>query len=259
MQWKEIIEWLAPRAAERDEAFREEIGRLARRSLYIIAAVEFGMPLVSVLSGLVLDMEYFTARLRLSHLLPFFALGAFAFLAARVDKSGRVARPMAYLLGTLTTLVMIVQYLDDRTAGAGDEFVLIINITIVLLVATAAIPGWPVHMLGMGLAIVIARLALASAVPSAGPAAQLLQSSRTLHFLATATILCAALTGANYQLLLSAYRAFHESIRAQSRLLLAETAASRDVSSPLSVTRSTTPRARCGAPCILSRRSPRAK
>jgi signal transduction histidine kinase len=181
---------------------------------------------VSVLSGLVLDMEYFTARLRLTHLLPYFALGAFAFLAARVDKSGRVARPMAYLLGTLTTLVMIVQYLDDRTAGAGDEFVLIINITIVLLVATAAIPGWPVHMLGMGLAIVIARLALASAVPSAGPAAQLLQSSRTLHFLATATILCAALTGANYQLLLSAYRAFHESIRAQSRLLLAETAAS---------------------------------
>jgi signal transduction histidine kinase len=133
---------------------------------------------------------------------------------------------LAYLLGTATTLVMIAQYLDDRTAGAGDEFVLIINITVVLLVATAAVPGWPIHMLGMGLAIIIARLALASAIPGAGPAAELLHSSPTLHFLATLTILCAALTGANYQLLLSAYRAFHEAIRSQSRLLLAENAAS---------------------------------
>lgn len=31
------------------------IHRLARRSLYIIAAVEFGMPLVSLLFGLLLD------------------------------------------------------------------------------------------------------------------------------------------------------------------------------------------------------------
>jgi len=227
MQWNEIREWLAPRAAERDEAFRKEIDRLARRSLYVIAAVEFGMPLVSVLFGVLLDVELITQQLRLPHLLPFFVLGALALLAARVDKAGNYARLLAYLLGTATASVMIGQYFFGRTtAGAGDELVLIINITIVLLVATAAVPGWPLHMLGMGLVIMVARLALGSAVPGAGPAAELLRSSHTFHFLPTATVLCAALTGANYQLLLSAYRAHHEAIRAQSRLLLAETAAS---------------------------------
>ena len=226
MQGKEIREWLAPRAAERDEAFREEIHRLARRSLYIIAAVEFGMPLVSLLFGLLLDSDLITERLRLAHLLPFFVLAALAFLAARVDKTGRLARPLAYLFGTMTAIVMISQHIAHRTAVPGDELLLILNITIVLLVATAAVPGWPVHMLGMGFAIMFARVALTSAAVGAQPALEMLRASHTVHFLPAATVLCAALTGANYQLLLSAYRSFHEAIRAQSRLLLTETAAS---------------------------------
>lgn len=43
----ELLEFLLPREPDRDPGFGQEIRRLARRSLYIVGAVQIGLPLIS--------------------------------------------------------------------------------------------------------------------------------------------------------------------------------------------------------------------
>ncbi len=225
MRWKQIWDWIAPRAAESDEGFRQEIERLAQRSLYIIAAVEFGMPVVSLFFGFVLDMGTVLERFRPSYLLSYFLLGAFLVAAARTKRLQRHFRLLAYASGIATASFLILQHLDRRSGLPSDELVLVINLTVILLVGTAAIPGWPLHMLGVGLAVMICRVGLTSLALGGAQAVEVLQSSHSTHFLPAATILCAGLAGASYHRIHAAYLGYQEAMHAQSRLMLAETAA----------------------------------
>jgi signal transduction histidine kinase len=120
---------------------------------------------------------------------------------------------------------MVWQHLQRSRGTGAEELVLVINLMVVLLVGTAAIPGRPLHMLAMGVTVMICRVGLTSLVFGAAPALEVLRSSHSIHFLPAATVLCAGLAGANYHRIHAAYLAYQEAVRVQSRLLMAETAA----------------------------------
>jgi signal transduction histidine kinase len=77
----------------------------------------------------------------------------------------------------------------------------------------------------MGVAVMACRVGLTSLVFGVEPAVRVLRSSHSTHFLPAATVLCAGLAGANYHRIRAAYDSYQKAMRAQSSLLLAETAA----------------------------------
>jgi signal transduction histidine kinase len=224
MRWEQIWDWIAPQAAESDDGFGEEIARLSQRSLYIIGAVEFGMPLISLFFGLLLDPAI-RERFHFRDMLPYFLVGGIAIGAGRIESLRRHFRLIAYAIGTATAALMVWQHLQRSRGTGAEELVLVINLMVVLLVGTAAIPGRPLHMLAMGVTVMICRVGLTSLVFGAEPALEVLRSSHSTHFLPAATVLCAGLAGANYHRIHAAYLAYQEAVRVQSRLLMAETAA----------------------------------
>jgi hypothetical protein len=121
MRWKQTWDWIATQDAESDEGFREEIARLSQRSLYIIGAVEFGMPLISLFFGLLLDPAI-RERFHFQDMFAYFVMGGIAIGAGRIESLRRHFRLIAYAIGTATAALMVWQHLQrSRGTGAGRD------------------------------------------------------------------------------------------------------------------------------------------
>jgi len=224
-RWRRFQEFLFPHAAERDPAFRREINRLSVRSLYIIAAVCVGTPILSFLVHIVAEtIEPYPKDVRPWQPIAFFALACGLVASARWDWGRRHARLVALLSAVVSAAILIwFHFLESANL---DEAALasMLGVVIVLLVAVVAIPALPWQIFVLGVAIgwlhwLSAELAVSwRLIPPI-----------SIHYFAgmdVVVLLCTGMAAVGYQRIFEAHRAHQSEMDAQSRLLVSENAAS---------------------------------
>ncbi|MCW5976446.1 MAG: HAMP domain-containing histidine kinase [Bryobacteraceae bacterium] len=146
---EEFLELFTRRKAESDAEFRLEVDRLSQRGLRVIGWVEIGLTTVSVLlwlTGLPLPHE---AGPQPWAIASFLALGAASLAAARKASLAEHARAIAFLVGSLTAVVMSTANVLAARESAGYPAAL--DLLTVLLVAVAVLPVTPLQVTGLGL------------------------------------------------------------------------------------------------------------
>ena len=229
----ELREFLLPQLPERDEGFRREIVRLATRSLYIMGGVNLGLPLVALPIGLFVAHQMAppppsAATVRLLSLGAFFFVGGSTIALAGTAWAGRYPRLIAGLSGLCTAAILILlPLLTSPDAIHGQAAVETgISLMFVQLVVVAVIPLRPIQMFAFGLSVMTLYLSSAAWISGWAATKQAIDQNHAVHSLPLTIILCATLCAVNYQRLFATYRSHQQTLQAQSRLFLAESAAS---------------------------------
>ena len=233
MMLSDVSEFLLPRAPERDEGFRQEITRLAKRSLYILGAVEIGFPILAAPIGMFIAHEDRPptpddVQIRLWSIASFFALGLITIATAKTACAAKFPRLTASLsgLGAVAILVFF-PLLSSPDAIFGQAAVETgLGLLFVQLVGLAVVPLRPMQMFAFGTSMWVLYLACAAWVSDWATAALAFEENHALHILPVATALCTGLSAVNYQRLAATYRSQQQTLEAQSRLFRAESAAS---------------------------------
>ncbi len=221
--WTQPRLLLLPGEAERDPGFRAEIQRLSVRSLYIIAGVNLGMPLLSMLFDVLASAIEPREIVPVQWILPaMFGLAALVAGAARIELGRRHARAIALGAGVLTAVVLtwaeLVANPDRSLAGMAS----IVNVVVVLLVGVSAVPAQPWHIFVFGTVINSMHWSSLHYAASKG-----LADPISLHYYAgmdLIMLLCVALTALNYHRLLETYESHRGELEAQSQLLVSDNA-----------------------------------
>jgi signal transduction histidine kinase len=134
--------WLLPGSAERDEGFHQEILSLSYRGLRIIGLIEMGIAIFA-----------FTGVMPWEFALGLMILGLATVLAARVGS----AYPHNRLLAAVSSGLGVGIAALTIAASASEDFALG-AVTVLALMAAAALPLLPLQSLGIGLAAVAAGI-----------------------------------------------------------------------------------------------------
>ena len=233
----ELLEFLLPREPDRDPGFRQEIRRLARRSLYIVGAVEIGLPLVTFPIGLLIHSHpsvprsyYDPSRLRYVGLLWIVGLGTIA--AARTKWGFRQGRLLASASTLAVAAILIAAHfqggkiVEGLTGDWRSAVELGVSLIFVELVAVAVLPLRPVHMFLLGTSITLLCFSGFVLVHDWETALQAFAQNHALHGLPIATLLTSGLSAVIYRYLYETYKSHQQTMNAQSQLLLAESSAS---------------------------------
>lgn len=242
MDWQPVVEFFTLGRAERDAEFREEVRRIARRGLAIIAGVEFG---VTALSFVSLRLTGDGREVSPGFYFAFVALGLAALAAWKLDQKGRHARSMGFGIGILT--VIMLTWMDVVCARQQNlpPFAAL-DVLMVLMVSVAALPATFWQMLAMGVASVTIHNAIVAWAVSVGA----VQSpDPTMTPLGVLVMLSAALAGLNYSRLANGFASQRAVVNAELRRAQTENAAtmarlaaalSHELNSPLGALKSST-------------------
>lgn len=221
--WRERIQrYLLPGDIENDSGFREEIQRLSHIGLQVVGGVTIAATLFMVLSHMLLDpsSELMPHRLWLGAILV--SIGVLTLGAARVKALHPRARLVGAVSGLLTAAVVTFSLIRmtqiDPTA---DDFVPG-NITLVTLVAVAALPLRPTDTLLFGFLLETIYVAIAYGLEeflNVGPGVD----SLYVLFIFMLTGLAAALTAVLYHQRRSSYEWHVSTLQAAENLRQAET------------------------------------
>ena len=224
-RWRQLQEFLFPHAAERDPAFRREINRLSIRSLYVIAAVCVGTPVLSFLAHIVAEtIEPYPKDIRPWQPVAFFVLACALVACARWDWGRRHARLLALFSAVVSAAILIWFHFLESANPQEAALASMLGVVIVLLVAVVAIPALPWHLFALGVGIGWLHWFSAELAVSWG-----LIPPISIHYFAGMDIvilLCAGMAAVGYQRIFEAHRAHQSEMDAQSRLLVSENAAS---------------------------------
>ncbi len=224
--WPGWKAFLLPGDAEQDPGFRRQIDRLGLRGLYIIAGVTAGMPILGYVFHTLADLiePRYAGHPKLLVLGGLLAFAGMIFAAARTQWVRARGRLAGFLAGFVVSLILTWSSFalgpDPSEAVLASMF----DVIVVLLVGVAALPARPMQMAVWGAAIAGANFFSMYAAESMG-----LVERISLHYYAgmdLVLVLCVALTGFNYQLLLKSYLAHRNQMQSQSQLLVSESAVS---------------------------------
>ncbi|HYP08058.1 MAG TPA: HAMP domain-containing sensor histidine kinase [Bryobacteraceae bacterium] len=231
--WQERAQrYILPGSIEQDPRFRDEIQRLSRIGLLVIGSIAIAVSAFMTSAHVLLDPRGEMLPVRAAMLGSLLVLGLLTILTTRSEALLRRGRLIAILAATVGngivtwSLLLLTQF--DRNAVAGIPG----NITMIMLVAAAAIPFRPTDMLVVGFimeAEYVALALLAARLYSVGRGVDPLY----VLFIFMVTCLSTALTAVVYEQRRSTYE-WHkrtletaEKLReAEARNLLSENAAS---------------------------------
>jgi signal transduction histidine kinase len=219
--WRQIQTYLFPGAAEREEAFRQEILRASQMALLIIGVILIAVSVFMVLARLLILFEPAILGLRLTEAAAIVALGLIAVGLSRTGAVRPYARLSAILLSVATAAVLMWASLLVSSHYTNPDDFIPGQMTLVMLVAITIVPLRPMHTLALG-----AALGIVYAVCT-------LEAQRRFHagtgpddnyvlFIVTLTLLCTGITAVLYH----QRRANYELRESQARMLLAENASS---------------------------------
>ena len=231
--WLERIQrYLFPGDIESDPRFRSQIRRLSHIGLQVVAAIEVIVSLFMLMAHLVLDPDVELRPLRLDLAAWLVLLGMLTFGAARIRRLYSHARLLSGVSGLISGVILTwMMLLMSRYDPAADHAIPG-NITLIMLVAVAAIPFRPTDTLFLGFLLESQYVVLTLA------AQEFLQAGRGVDklfvlFIFMVTCLAAALSAMLYEQRRSAYQWHSRSMATAERLrqsetknLLAENAAS---------------------------------
>lgn len=229
---------LLPGAAEADESFRNEVLRLGRRGLVVIAAIQILAPVFMLIGRWLLRSADLPGGPPIQ-LLSYIQIGVAMLLgfgtlwAARTKLAERKPRLIGAASGFLQSAVLTWSWILIAHRYEGSDRYIPVSVTVVLLVATVTLPFRPMQTLALGLSIeVFALLSWIAAVWWGITPGGALDGS---HYLFTLMVvfLCTGLTGVLYTERCAQHEAHQRAIEAaealagaQTRLLLAESTAS---------------------------------
>ena len=226
--------FLFPEEAERDGGFRAELLRLCRQGLWVIAAVEIAVPVFMLLAQFLVLRDPLTSwRIRGVQAASVMVVGMATALAARAKPELWMARAFGWLSGLASGMILIISsLLLHGRDEAGDHYIPG-QITMVLLVGLGALPFRPIHTFSLCMSLWICYV-LAGWTALRWDVLTGLDADGTQGiFILMITLLSMALTAVlyaerrgNYLAHQDAIRASESLCRAQSRVLLAENAAS---------------------------------
>ena len=233
----EFLEFLLPREPDRDPGFRQEIRRLARRSLYIVGAVDIGLPLISFPISILIHSHPSVPSsnddpAKLWHVGLLWVVGLLTIAAARTKWGFRHGRLLASISILAVAAILIVgHFLGGKTIEGGTEdwaaaVELGVGLIFVKLVAVAVLPLRPVHMFALGTSVTSLCFSGFVLVLDWEMALEAFAQNHALHGLPIATLLTWALSGVIYRYLYETYKSHQQTMNAQSQLLLAESSAS---------------------------------
>lgn len=219
--------------AEREEGFRKEIDALSRRGVQVIALLGMTAPVLILLAQLAMLPDRSTWGLRAASTLGTVSIGLAAWLVASIKPqwiSDRLVGSAACgaVGANLTTFSLLL-----AANGAPTMYYIPGHITIALLVAIGALPLRPLQTLSLGLAMWAYYLLAGHLAVSWNIITVVDPDRMQMLFILMAVFLGAALSAVLYRERLANYRSHQEALRAseglcqtQSRLLLAQNAAS---------------------------------
>ena len=233
----ELLEFLLPREPDRDPSFRQEIRRLARRSLYIIGAVELGLPLISLPIGILSHSHPSVTRsfddpAKLWHVGLLWLVGLLTIAAARTKWGFRQGRLLASISTLAVAAILVVGHflggaiIEGGTGDLAADVELGVGLIFVNLVAVAVLPLRPVQMFALGTLFTLLCFSGFVLFRDWEAALEAFAQNHALHGLPIATLLASGLSAVIYRYLYETYKSHQQTMNAQSQLLLAESSAS---------------------------------
>lgn len=227
MRLDALRHYLFPGEAERDEGFLQESFRISDAGLNIIWRAEITVAVLLVLGRVLLAGDPEMAGLLWTEALALILIGALTFAARRVGAAYPWSRAFGIVSVFLIGLTLIgFSLLMKHQYGAED--LILGQTTLVMLLAVAALPVRPAQTLALGLGLGAAYAGLVEwLAPSLG-----IQTAYLL-FIVTLTLVSTGLTAVIYSQRVAGYQSYVQTVhaleglrQAQSRMLLAENAAS---------------------------------
>src|SRR5687768_8463774 len=142
MRWRQIRDWLLPRAPEQDEGFRQEVFSASHRGARVVVGVEA----VVAIAG-------FAGFLPRPAAFGLLILAAATFGLVSVGRAYPHERLLALLSATIASVIAVRSIL----AGASMDYALG-TAAFLVLAAVTALPLLPVQSLGMGSIVFVAGL-----------------------------------------------------------------------------------------------------
>lgn len=253
-RFAEIRDFVLPRRAEREQAFRAEIERLGRRGLLVIAWIEIIMPLVGLLAQRVLIGPSGPRVYTLWPIATYIVLGLLTRWVAGTYWGGNNTRVVGMVSGLGAVAIDTWSELEAVAAGVLPSTSGGSGVLVVLLVGLAVLPLMPWQMLVLGAlssGLYIWWTSHAAAIGWIRPESL---NDVEMQFLPVLILLCTALAGVGYRRVYSSYLSHEQALRvsedlrrAESRTLIAQGAASmgrlaaavsHELNSPLGTMRS---------------------
>ena len=219
--------------AEDDDEFREELTSLANKGLLVIGAICILAPLFVLVVGL-LGVSQFLDPGAVRPMLRVMALGVVTTALAR----WRPAQPWSRLVGLGVGYLVGVSEIWSSLTGPevaqplmGSVHRIPGDVSMVMLVALAALPMRPLQTSLLGFALLVTYGLL---IPLSGQTADMSYHATNLVAMVLVILISTGLTAVIYQRRLAAFaarrqavEAFEQLREAQSKLLISETAASQ--------------------------------
>jgi len=218
------VGYLFPGEAERDPGFRAEIERLSVRALWAIGYINLVMPMVGFLFHSIVQVFEPDQPRPLWSLVAFPSIGLLVLATARWSWGRRRARVLALLWGFVSGSLLSWSQFSPVTQPDTAHVSSAINIVVVLLVGVVAVPARPWQILLLAASLNASNFALSSLAV----AWDLIPPISLHHYagLDLIALLCTGLAALNYHRIHETYRAHRSEMAAQSRLLVADNAAS---------------------------------
>ncbi len=230
MSWRRIREFLLP-SAESDEGFRQELLRLGHQGLRVVGAVSIGVSAFMLFARLLIAPDPAAMASRTWQGMAVAGIGLAALLLARLEWSYERSRAIALACGVLIGSMLIASSMGVFSARLMTDAYIPSQITLILLVAVAAIPARPAQVFSIG--VILGSVYLACGWSGARPPGAPGLDGTYIVFIVMLTLLTTALTAViyagrytNYLSYAQALRASEELRQAQTRVLLSENAAS---------------------------------
>ncbi len=231
MTLTKIRSYLLPGDAEQDQAFRRETERLSRKGLWVIAAVEILVPILTLQAQFLVAGKRGAWPIRVWQCGCIVAIGILTALAARYAR--RRARLAGCVSGVLAGTTLISFSLILHGAGEVGDHHISGQIITVLLVGVGSLPLQPLHTLIVGFCLWVYYVLAGAAALRWNVLSSVDPDGTQSIFIVTTILISAALTALLYAERWSSFQAHREAVRvseslcqAQSRVLLAENAAS---------------------------------
>jgi len=217
MNLRHIREQLLP-AAERDEKFREYMGRISMPGLETLGVVEIAAPVLLELGRIAMNSAEAFAPARIWRVIAVMLVGLATLAVSRARWSRSHARLIAALSAWLAATVLA--WVGLRGTGnilAADDYILA-GITLLVLTAVATVPLLPWHALTLGLAVEGMYILSASLHGMPEIPAGLPHANAHHVFLFLLTLLATGISASNYQHRWREYLASQEAVRAAEAL-----------------------------------------
>ncbi len=217
MNLRHIREELLP-AAERDEKFREYMGRISLPGLEMLGMVEIAAPVLLELGRMAMNSAEAFAAARIWRVLAVTLVGLATLAVSRTPSARSHARLLAALSTWLAaTVLACVGLRGSPHLMAADDYILA-GLTLLVLTAVATVPLLPWHTLILGLAVEGVYILSATLQGIVQIPAGLPHANAHEVFLFLLTLLATGISVTNYQHRREEYRASQEAVRAAEAL-----------------------------------------